>query len=59
MKNKDINNYILKIFNTNSSKKKEINDFNNKERAENTIDETSEKWNLLIYLKQKLKVILN
>lgn len=46
MKNKDINNYILKIFNTNSSKKKEINDFNNKERAENTIDETSEKWNL-------------
>nr|DAM85272.1 MAG TPA: hypothetical protein [Caudoviricetes sp.] len=46
MKNKDIDNYILKIFNTNSSKKKEINDFNNKERAENTIDETSEKWNL-------------
>lgn len=46
MKNKDIDNYILRIFNTNSSKKKEINDFNNKERAENTIDETSEKWNL-------------
>jgi uncharacterized membrane protein len=46
VKNKDIDNYILKIFNTNSSKKKEINDFNNKERAENTIDETSEKWNL-------------
>lgn len=46
MKNKDIDSYILNIFNTNSNKKKEINDFNNKERQENTIDETSEKWNL-------------
>lgn len=46
MKNKELDTYILDIFNTNSTKKKEINDFNNKEIQENAIDETSEKWNL-------------